>query len=378
MPKKFDVYFPKAQGTIGEEWKGCLEQICNTVSSGLIPLKINIFIDTTDSENYSGVKDIIFSSIKTSLPSQVPAINVSVHPPQSPWKVAAEATYLDDPTARMEFRSYKGISYVKAEVGSRTELWAAGISSYDFSGDTRKAASAAFDLAIGLLESENMTAGNIVRQWNFIGNILEVKDGIQNYQAFNEVRNEYYARYRKVAGFPAATGVGMRLGEVILDLCAMSNGNDTMIRPVDNPNQVNAYNYGQQVLIGQGKGGVKHPPQFERALLILENSESILHISGTASIVGQETIGKGDVAEQTTVTIQNIMKLSSEAERMTGTGLFKSRFSFIRVYVKNEKDFEAVRQICGEHFLGIPAVYVVADICRDDLLMEIEAEAVLE
>jgi hypothetical protein len=41
------------------------------------------------------------------------------------------------------------------------------------------------------------------------------------------------------------------------------------------------------------------------------------------------------------------------------------------------KDLKVVRQICNEHFPGIPALFIEADICRDDLLMEIEAEVEL-
>jgi hypothetical protein len=38
------------------------------------------------------------------------------------------------------------------------------------------------------------------------------------------------------------------------------------LKAINNPNQVNAYEYGQQVLKGvaTGNSSVKHPPQFER------------------------------------------------------------------------------------------------------------------
>ncbi len=72
-----------------------------------------------------------------------------------------------------------------------------------------------------ILASEGMSMDDLVRQWNYIGNILETKNNCQNYQLFNEVRNDYYTRFRKVKSYPAATGVGMMHGGVILDFCAL-------------------------------------------------------------------------------------------------------------------------------------------------------------
>ena len=67
-----------------------------------------------------------------------------------------------------------------------------------------------------ILDVEGMSFNNLVRQWNYIGNILEIKHGFQNYQIFNEVRSEVYQKYRTIAGYPAATGIGMKLDGVSL------------------------------------------------------------------------------------------------------------------------------------------------------------------
>jgi hypothetical protein len=173
----------------------------------------------------------------------------------------------------------------------------------------------------------------------------------------------------------------MKHGGVILDFCAISSGSN-YITAVNNPDQVNAYNYSQQVLISS-PGEVryqKHPPEFERALLIDDGREKILHISGTASIIGQETVGKTDIRKQTIVTIGNIRKVS-DMERISGliskpfTG--SAVFILFRVYIKNQGDFSIVRRIMNENFPGVPVLFIEADICRDNLLMEIEAEATL-
>lgn len=182
---------------------------------------------------------------------------------------------------------------------------------------------------------------------------------------------------------PAATGVGVRYGGVILDFCAIEIGESTNIEPVDNPDQINAYSYGQNVLMGFGdkRKTIKHPPQFERGILLVNDSYSALLISGTASIRGQETIGKEDIEKQTILTIENIKKVSDSAKiskLVSGTPVCKEKFYRLRIYIKRQKDFKIVRMICDRYFQGIPAVYVEADICRDDLLIEIEAESLFD
>jgi enamine deaminase RidA (YjgF/YER057c/UK114 family) len=240
-----------------------------------------------------------------------------------------------------------------------------------FPADTRKAASAAFDQMRAILDAEDMTFNNLVRQWNYIGNILEVKNGIQNYQIFNEVRSLNYHNYRSVPGFPAATGVGMKHGGVKLDFCAIEAEKSIKIIAIDNPDQIKPYEYGQQVLKGV------NPPQFERAVLMTNNRNSTLFVSGTASILGQETIGIEDIEKQTVVTIGNINKLynTSKIRQLTGnTETDAGRLALLRVYIKNQSDFAKVKSICQEHFPGVLALYIEADICRDNLLVEIEAE----
>jgi hypothetical protein len=209
-----------------------------------------------------------------------------------------------------------------------------------------------------------------------------VNEEIQNYQIFNEVRSEYYHRYRDIKGYPAATGIGMKHGGVILDFFALKPDRSVFIKPVSNPDQVNAYDYGQQVLKGlpDKKNFIKHPPQFERGLILSNKKNATLFISGTASIIGQETIGIDDIGKQTLVTIENIRKVADSCRISSIMGrqmLYKEKYSLLRVYIKRQNDFNLVRKICSDHFPQIPAIFLEADICRDDLLVEIEAEVEL-
>jgi enamine deaminase RidA (YjgF/YER057c/UK114 family) len=382
MLKKYIVYAPESQGSIEEEWKQCCDQISKSVSLGARLIKLNIFLSVSDYSSYVITRKIIGKSVIETFRDNCPAFNISIHPPEKPWKVAVEGLFVTGQTTGIITKFWNTIPYVVIETDSFKEVWGAGLGNDQFRDDTRNAANTAFEMVLEILHRENLSMNHLVRQWNFIGNILEMKNGFQNYQVFNEVRSEYYKKFRTIPGFPAATGVGMKYGGVFLDFCAVKSDDAIRLKAVSNPNQVNAYEYDQQVLKGLAvnTSSTKHPPQFERALLMINRINSTLFISGTASIIGQETIGKGDVNEQTLVTIENIMKLAN-AERikqLTGSRVLNPvRFSLIRVYIKKQEDFAAVKNICREHFPETPAVFIEADICRDDLLTEIEGEVLI-
>jgi len=379
MLKKYTVYYPAVHGSIEEEWIQCRDQIVKDLSSGIRLLKLNIFISQPDYPSYVEIKKFISGSVIESFGDNCPAFNVSIHPPEKPGKVAVEALFIAGSKAWITTKFYGTIPYVVIELDSSKEVWGAGLGNDQYMDDTRKAAVAAFDMVKEILHTENLSLNNLVRQWNFIGDILGMKEGFQNYQVFNEVRSEYYKKYRTIAGFPSATGVGMKYGGVFLDFCALKADETVKLRAVNNPSQVNAYEYGQQVLKGLTAGvtAIKHPPQFERGLLMINKTSSTLFVSGTASIIGQETIGKGDVNEQTIVTIENIRKVADRDRIRQLTGIEDigpGKFSFLRVYIKKQEDFRSVKSICNEHFPGSPVIFIEADICRDDLLTEIEAE----
>ena len=382
MLKKYIVYLPAICGSIYEEWEQCRNQIVRDLSSGIRPLKLNIFISLPDYPSYLEIKKAISLSVVDTFGDSCPAFNVSVHPPEKPGKVAVEALFVAGSPAGITTKFYSSFPYVVIESDLSKEVWGAGLGNDMYHDDTRKAAVASFEMVAETLQRENLTLNNLVRQWNFIGDILKMKKGFQNYQVFNEVRSEYYKRYRTIEGFPAATGVGMKFGGVSLDFCALKADDRVKLKAINNPNQINAYEYGQQVLKGAtGRGDpVKHPPQFERGLLLVNKTGSTLFVSGTASIIGQETIGKGDISEQTILTIDNIKKVADIERIKLLTGkqdISNGKFSMLRVYIKKQEDFNSVKSICYEQFKNSPVIFIEADICRDDLLTEIEAEVTI-
>jgi enamine deaminase RidA (YjgF/YER057c/UK114 family) len=104
-----------------------------------------------------------------------------------------------------------------------------------------------------------------------------------------------------------------------------------------------------------------------------------IFVSGTASITDSETRWIGDAARQTTETLDNIEALISEdnlaGHRWPGKGARLDDLAFVRVYIKYQEDYEKVRAVCEDRLGELPAIYAIADVCRDDLLVEIEGIA---
>lgn len=306
------------------------------------------------------------------------------HAPEEKHPVSIEAGFVKKGSCSIAYRRTGELNYVMLEWSGFRELWAAGLRDRSVRESFEQEAERSFRILKQLLESENMSLNDIVRQWNYIGGIVHSNqvsgaDTI-NYQIFNEIRHQYYQQYRTVKGFPAATGIGNRFNHVDIDICALQATEEKLKAfAIENPNQVNPYQYGQQVLLGVPilAQKVKHPPEFERAKLVVTGDLIRLFISGTASIIGQETIGIGDVEKQTHCTIENIEKLTAcENVRKSYPDLPAGSFqySFLRVYIKGRMDLNQVKSICLEKFNDIPMIFVIVDICRDELLLEIEGE----
>ena len=191
------------------------------------------------------------------------------------------------------------------------------------------------------------------------------------------MRSAFYAGHFGKAGFPAATGIGMDQGGVLIEFVAIRPGTARTL-PLDNPLQISAHAYSEKILAG-GVYTDKKTPKFERARYFELFGKKLIFISGTASIRGEKTVGIGDPAEQTKVTIQNISRLYSPQmlSRISKNNL-QPKYGHARVYVKNPHDFPAIKKMFRRYFGRLPVVYLIADICREELLVEIEGKVILE
>ena len=229
--------------------------------------------------------------------------------------------------------------------------------------DLREIGRLAYELIFELLRRNNYP--NISRVWNNIPNINKYTDETERYIKFCHGRAESFQKYGNIIS-PAATGIGCFGDSVSIYMISVSKDINTCI---ENPNQTPAYKY-------PPKYGIKSP-LFARATYTDNGSgRGVLYISGTASIIGSETVHIGDVGKQCETAIDNIRVLIS-GTNLNSYGIKKGftleNLDCIKVYIKNDGDFETVRDICSKAFTPDKSIaYLKADICRNDLLVELE------
>ena len=104
-----------------------------------------------------------------------------------------------------------------------------------------------------------------------------------------------------------------------------------------------------------------------------------IYISGTAAIRGELSLENVGIEEQTRITLENIEHLISN-EVLEGTKIgpvSHAELTYIRIYLKNNNLFTGAKKIIDQKYSSLPAVYVQADVCRDELIVEIEGIAAL-
>jgi enamine deaminase RidA (YjgF/YER057c/UK114 family) len=343
--------------------------------------------------NASGEADFFEKrlSIKTLFNEHFPYLPLSVISQPAGEGIAVEI-WTCNSCKNIIYKKECGLNYTVFDNSWGKFIWGAGLSTDNPALSHREQASFSFERMQAILSKEGFTMDHLIRQWNYIPGILKTtieNDRLyQHYQSFNDIRQSYYRTYKQNEIYPAATGIGMDWGAVTIDFLAVRKKDTTLITGLNNPKQTNAYNYGQEVLVGSPlkENETKQAPLFERAKYIGSADRALVFISGTASIIGEKTLGLDNLSEQTTITIDNISQLTSK-ENLASAGISpqKKNYTYLRVYIKKnsrtnqsysiEKEINTVRKICEGQYGGIPILYVIADICRDNLLVEIEGEA---
>ena len=111
---------------------------------------------------------------------------------------------------------------------------------------------------------------------------------------------------------------------------------------------------------------------------VKQEKYEIVYVSGTAAIRGEESLLEVGIEKQTQATIENIDYLISEENiRRQGILFFGSsyRLKSCRVYLKDISLMENARVIVEKLYSDVESIYLLADVCRDELLIEIEGIA---
>jgi enamine deaminase RidA (YjgF/YER057c/UK114 family) len=356
----------------GEQLADCIIQLTEFNQVKKI-FKLNFFAEVASAEAYIHLKNSILKQIAKEFSR--PLICGLIAQAPLNCRILAEAFYYDEQLWQQELIQEESFSAVHFKRND-TRVLTGQIQSSSLA-VCRRNAEEVFSLMGRLLEKTQFPVSSVIRQWNYIENILGYENGLQNYQEFNNVRSAFYADHFSKNGYPAATGIGMNRGGIMLQFVALLSG-EAVSLPLDNPEQRSAHTYSNGVLIGKNNS-LKTTPKFERARYLELFGNKQVFISGTASICGENTVGVGDAELQTEITIQNIKRLYSEDVLKAVAGnFFRPQYGHARVYMKNSEDFYVIRKVVKKHYGNLPVVYLVADICREELLVEIEGKVILE
>jgi enamine deaminase RidA (YjgF/YER057c/UK114 family) len=200
-----------------------------------------------------------------------------------------------------------------------------------------------------------MNFRDVARTWYYLDDILAW------YGEFNATRNAFFTEHEVFSRLmPASTGIGIANDTGLLPLAKVHacRGKSPAFRVAvaDSPLQNSAYDYGSA---------------FSRAVTVTSSAGTNLHVSGTASInPAGETVHTGNVHHQ----IHHTMEVVDGILRAAGMG-WDHAVRGIAYFnqAANLPLWEPVRAAWG-----LPpqtCVNVHADICRPDLLFELELEA---
>ena len=114
---------------------------------------------------------------------------------------------------------------------------------------------------------------------------------------------------------------------------------------------------------------------------------AVLLVGGTASIVGENSLHERDARQQALETFENLAELVATARRQIGGGAGASHdapraafdaFTELRVYVVRDIDAPLLCEMVVERFGRTARIeFAQADLCRRELLVEIEGLATL-
>lgn len=271
--------------------------------------------------------------------------------PQQPGEVR---TITDDGVARGRRWTRNGATFLMLQ-----DLHGAEAGSSRESQTTRM-----FERANRILESEGFTYRDVARTWIYLPNIL------QWYAGFNTARSAMYREFGILAAAPPETGGRRTLLPASTGISGLNpHGAGPMMdllavtAPPECPVKV------EQMTNVRQKDAFEYGSAFSRGAWIREPDVEQIQVSGTAAIDERgKSLFPGDSRAQIFRTFESIEALIAPA------GASLKDICQATVFLKHAEDLPVYKQAAAERGLAdLPAVCVVADVCRDDLLFEVDA-----
>jgi enamine deaminase RidA (YjgF/YER057c/UK114 family) len=215
-----------------------------------------------------------------------------------------------------------------------------------------------------LLRQHGASYRDVVRTWFYLRDILAW------YPQFNEARNEKHAEFGLMPSpgddrllLPASTAIGAEVtlgAAAVMDLLAVTGLNraPSGVKQLHNDFQLDAFRYGSA---------------FSRGACIKGSGCTSIHVSGTAAIDEHgRSLHPENIWRQIATTLEKVEALLAPEK----AGL--RDFVAATVFVKRPEVAPVFWEMMANRGLpDFPAVCVVADICRDELLFEIDGQVVI-
>jgi enamine deaminase RidA (YjgF/YER057c/UK114 family) len=312
------------------------------------------------------VRTIAFGSVKSAAATHA-ALRQSLDDPGTPMTWVEGGACDARPLAGIQVHAVAGTQVTTLAQGrtigrlwkdaSATHCVFSGLGAQDTSAPRIEQAHASLGVLAAELARAGMTFNDVVRTWFYLEDILDW------YRDFNRARNEFFLQARLGPGnVPASTGVSSRNpggSAVALSAWGIKPHDPSAIgvRMVPSPRQCPAPAYGSA---------------FSRAVEVQSPGFRQLLVSGTASIgPAGETKHVGDVAAQIECTMEVIQAIL-ESRGMTLANTTRST-----AYFRSGLDVARFVEWLERHELrSLPVVNACCDICRDDLLFELELDAI--
>ncbi len=375
--------------TVSPQYRGDMsEQVRETLTTldGLLeqqPVAMTLTMQTffvRSAEDISGIRQLL----EEHYAERLPATGFIVQPPCDgkefaieAWAIGGEEVAVDFVNSEITTVEYNGLRWIYINAISVPHA---------VSGAYEQTQDAFFKL-FQALEKADASFRDVTRIWFYQHDITENEitsagETVERYRELNRSRTDLFEDMEHSGQmpvlpdgrtcYPPSTGIGMSDDQLIVGCTALqSERDDIQLIPLENPNQTAAFDYARHFSAKS--------PKFSRAMAMLADHYTTIWISGTASILDSESVHLGDIEKQTEQTIDNIEALmSSENFKRHGidrAGAGLSDLARVRIYVKRQEDYALCRAVCERRFGAVPSIYVLADVCRSELLVEIEGVA---
>ncbi len=201
---------------------------------------------------------------------------------------------------------------------------------------------------------------HLLRAWHYLPDIHAQEAGVSRYRRFCQGRVAAFARLAR-ENYCAATVVGTRSTFGVMYFMAAREAGIG----VENPRQTSAWKY---PLPTAGER-----PLFARAVCKVWGGDVHFYGSGTAGIVGHESMHAHSTIAQLHEALVNLRVLLDQSPYFAGA----RHLTCLKVYLAREQDLDDVREVLdGSGFAVDSRLCFEGDICREELRVEIEASIV--